>query len=276
MPSDPMSQAYAKRILDDLNVEFLLGSGSCLGAIREDGFIEWDDDVDLFVVMGINNVTEESVNTVAEAFREKGYFVSIEDGAHSRIVMTIKDFMRLSVEFTRITTDDQINVYPGIKFPAIMFTDPKEISFFGEKFLVPNPPEEYLQTKYGSEWMVPKKAGQYEKDVVENIPSVDLVGSSCKLRVVDHDEKPVPNAEVTLVTGGRSRTNDLGYAEIVLPSPDWYALVIRYPGHEQVLYMEQLEPDNIYVYRSNAASEKYSSNLGEIGTLGNLLDLELN
>ena len=79
-PMDPVvgerNLKEAKRILDDSNVEFLLGSGSCLGAIREDGFIEWDDDVDLFVVMGINNVTEASVNTVAEAFREKGYYVS--------------------------------------------------------------------------------------------------------------------------------------------------------------------------------------------------------
>jgi|TARA_B110000263_G_C15276276_1_gene496050 hypothetical protein len=276
-PMDPIlgerNLKEAQQILGNLNVKFLLGSGSCLGAIREKNFITWDDDVDLFSVIGEGDTTEDTAGMVAEAFRQNGYFVGEDEGSHSRILMTIKNFIRLSVEFARIT-DNIIHVYPGIKFPAIMFTEPKEISFLGEKFLVPNPPEEYLQIKYGSEWMVPKKAGEYEKDVVENIPSVDLVGGSCKLRVLDHEEKPVSGAEVTLVTGGRSKTNDLGYAEIILPGPDWYALVIKYTGHEQVLYMEQLEQDKVYVYRSNAALEEHSSGQGEIGTLGNLLVLE--
>ena len=276
-PMDPIlgerNLKEAQQILDNLNVKFLLGSGSCLGAIREKGFIAWDDDVDLFTVMGEGDTTEETVDIVAEEFRKNGYFVGESEGGHSKILMTIKNFVRLSVEFARIS-DNIINVYPGIKFPAIMFTEPKEISFLGEQFFVPNPPEEYLRTKYGTEWMVPKKAGQYEKDVVGNIPSADLVGSSCKLRVLDHKEQPVAGAEVTLVTGGLSKTNDLGYAEIILPGPDWYALVIKYPGHEEVLYMEQLEQDKVYIYRSNAALEERSNTEGDIGTLGNLLELE--
>jgi hypothetical protein len=276
-PMDPIfgerNLKEAQQILADLNVPFLLGSGSCLGAIREKGFIAWDDDVDLFSVIGEGDTTEETADIVAEAFRKNGYFVGTTESKNSRILMTIKNFIRLSVEFARIA-DNLIHVYPGIKFPSIMFTEPKEISFLGETFLVPNPPEEYLRIKYGSEWMVPKKAGEYEKDVVENIPSMDLVGGSCKLRVLDHEEKPVSGAEVTLVTGGLSKTNDLGYAEIILPDPDWYALVIKYPGHEQVLYMEQLEQDKVYVYRANAALEEHSNQQSEIGTLGNLLKLE--
>ena len=276
-PMDPiLGERYlkeAQQILDNLNVKFVLGSGSCLGATREKGFIAWDDDVDLFTVIGEGDTTEKTVGIVFEAFRKNGYFVAENEGSHSRILMTIKNFTRLSVEFARVT-DNLIHVYPGIKFPAIMFTEPKEISFLGEKFFVPNPPEEYLRIKYGSEWMVPKKAGEYEKDVVENIPSEDLIGGSCMLRVLDHDEKPVSGAEVTLVAGGSSKTNDLGYAEIILPGPDWYALTIKYPGHDQVLYMEELEQDNVYVYRSNAISEEYSNQEGKIGTLGNLLKLE--
>jgi hypothetical protein len=276
-PMDPIlgerNLKEAKQILDNLNVTFLLGSGSCLGAIREKNFIAWDDDVDLFAVIGEGETNEETPDIVAEAFRKNGYFVSILDGGHSKTLMFIKNFTRLSVEFTRIT-NNLIYVYPGIKFPAIMFTKPKEVGFLGDYFLVPNPPEEYLRIKYGSEWMVPKKAGYYEKDVVENIPSVDIVGGSCVLRILDYAEKPVSGADITLVAGGRSKTNDHGYAEIILPGPDWYALTIKFPGHEQVLYMEQLEQDKVYVYRANATSEEYSNNEGEIGTLGNLLKLE--
>ncbi|MDP6302861.1 MAG: hypothetical protein QF717_16360, partial [SAR202 cluster bacterium] len=63
-------------------------------------------------------------------------------------------------------------------------------------------------------------------------------------------------------------------AEIILPGPDWYALVIKYPGHEEVLYMEELEPDKSYVYRADAASNAASQASGDIGTLGDILSLE--
>ena len=77
-----------------------------------------------------------------------------------------------------------------------------------------------------------------------------------------------------LVGGGRFRTDERGYAEIILPGADWYALTIRYPGHEQVLYMEQLEPDKAYVYRADQVANIANRVSGPIGTLGSLLSLE--
>ena len=273
-PMDPLvaerNLKEIKQILDELGVVFILGSGSCLGATRDKAFIPWDDDVDLVSVIGINGLTEESADIAASAFRKKGYFVGQMDGVHSKILMTLKDRVRISLECLRIS-DDHVYAYPGIKFPAIFFTQPKEIDFLGERFLVPNPPEEYLALKYGPQWMVPRKAGEYEKDVVEKIPAVDVVGSPCRLRVLDIEGKPVPDAEVVLVAGGRSRTDQNGYAEIIVPGSDWYALIIKYPGHEQVLYMEQLEPDKSYVYRSDAASNAAKNAQSDIGTLGGIL-----
>jgi hypothetical protein len=260
----------AKQILDGLGVVFLLGSGTCLGATRDKAFVPWDDDIDLVAVVGINGLTEGSADIVAEAFRDRGYFVGEIDGAHSRTRMAVKDHVRLSVECLRII-DDKIFAYPGVQFPARMFTQPKEIEFMGEKFFVPNPPEEYLRLKYGAEWMVPKKSGAYEKDVVGQIPDAVLVGRPSRIRVLDTEGKPVPGAEVVLVGGSRSKTDGQGYAEVILPGPDWYALVIKYPGHEQVLYMEEMEPDKAYVYRADAASNTASHAPGAVGSLGNLL-----
>jgi hypothetical protein len=152
-----------------------------------------------------------------------------------------------------------------------LFTEPREIDFLGEKFLVPNPPEEYLRLKYGAEWMVPKKAGAYEKDVVEKIPDANPVGRPSRLRVLDVENEPVPGAEVVLVGGGRSRTDESGCAEIILPGADWYAMIIRYPGHERVLYMEELAPDKVYVYRAETAADAAGRISGATGTLGNVL-----
>ena len=262
-----------KQVLDQLKVVFLLGSGSCLGAVRDKAIIPWDDDIDLISVIGFNGLTEESADIVTAALRDKGYFVKEMDGAHTKARMTMKNHVRLSMEFTRII-DENIYAYPGIPLPARLFTEPKEIEFLGERFLVPNPPEEYLRLKYGAEWMVPKKAGAYEIDVVEKIPGGNPVGRPSSLRVLDEKGNPVSGVDVVLVGGGRSRTDGNGYAAIVLPGADWYALIIRYPGHEQVLYMEYLEPDNSYVYRADSGSKAAGRSSGAVGTLGNLLSPE--
>ena len=278
-PMDPAAGERAlkeaKGILDPLGVVFLLSSGTCLGAIRDDAFIPWDDDLDLISIMGSNGLTEELVDKAVATFRERGYFV-YSAGGTSRGVQSysmMKDYVRIGWECYRII-DDSISVYPKALIPATFFTQPKAITFVGEQFLVPNPPEEYLRLKYGEEWMVPKGPGLYEKDVVEKIPSADLIGRPSRLRVLDEDGTPVPGAEVVLVGGGRSKTDDDGYAEVILPEADWYALTISYPGHEQVLYMEEMEPDKAYVYRADQVTDAASHVSGPIGTLGSLLSLE--
>ncbi len=273
----PVDPAVAERnlkeikgVLDDMGVVFLLGSGSCLGAVRDGAFIPWDDDVDLLTVLGVNGLTEEKVDAAASALMGKGYFVAQGDTPKSRLKMTIKDHARISLEALRII-DGCVYSYPGIALPAEMFTNPREIDFLGDRFNVPNPPEEYLALKYGAEWMVPKKAGAYEKDVVEKMPSAELTGQPAWIRVLDLQGQPVPDADVALVGGGRSSTNAQGYAEIILPEPNWYALVVRFAGHEQVLYMEELEPDKTYVYRADSFDQRRMLAGGEVGTLGNVL-----
>lgn len=280
MYNPPMNPTVAERnlkevkqILDQLKVVFLLGSGSCLGAVRDNAFIPWDDDIDLVSVIGFNGLTEESIDATTATLRDRGYFVTEMEGAYCETRTTMKNHLRITLDFKYII-DGNVYAYPGIRLPARLFTQPKAIEFLGEKFLVPNPPEEYLRLKYGVEWMVPKKAGAYEKDVVEKIPGGNLVGRPSSLRVLDDEGRPVSGAEVVLVGGGRSRTDGNGYAEIILPGADWYALIIRYQEHEQVLYMEKLEPDRSYVYRADSASKAVGHSSGAVGTLGNLLSPE--
>ena len=270
-----------KQILDQLGVVFLLQSGSCLGAVRDNAFIPWDDDTDTASVIGLNGLTEEKIDTALALFRSNGYYCKmnysiLDRPPYSISYSVIKDYARLDWN-CMLVVDGVIRSYPGVQVPATLFTHPREIEFLGEKFFVPNPPEEYLRLKYGSKWMVPRRAGEYEKDVVEQIPSAKLVGKTCRLRVLDHEGEPVPSAEVVLVGGGSSKTDEYGYAEIILPvivGLNYYALIIRYLGHEQVLYEEEMEPDKTYVYRADSYSNKASTALGAFGTLGNVLLLE--
>ena len=57
-PMDPAAASERlkdiKRILDQLGAVFFIASGTCLGAIRDGGFIPWDDEMDMGSVIGLN------------------------------------------------------------------------------------------------------------------------------------------------------------------------------------------------------------------------------
>ena len=129
---------------------------------------------------------------------------------------------------------------------------------------MPNPPEEYLEVKYGPNWAIPKGPG-FEEEVVKKIPN-DAVLSlkqklskfftlwltpwrSGRLKVLDENGVPVVGAEITLVGVGRSKTNSKGYTKLFVPEKYDYALIVKYGEHEEVLYTEELLPGAKYVYR---------------------------
>ena len=267
IPADPaaakMVLIEAKQILDKLGIVFFLRQGTCLGAIRDHGFIPWDDDLDLGSVFGLHGFSEKSVDRVVAAFRKNGFFAKVEHHNQYIYVPMIKSAVRVDWMCYRIL-DDSIFHYPGVRLPVRLFTNLKEIEFLEEKFNVPNPPEEYLLLKYGEEWVTPKKTG-FEKDVLDLIPEAPLPGRAgrlkqflikhvmpwrtCRLRVLNHEGEPVAGADVVVAGLGRSRTNRQGYARIYLPYEDFYALVIRFGEHEEVLYEEKMTTAKTYVYR---------------------------
>ena len=258
----------AKEILDRLGVVFFLRQGTCLGAIRDNGFIPWDDDLDLGSVIGLDGLTEKSIDGVVAAFREAGFFAKVDRNDHYISVAMMKASTRMDWACYRIL-GDSIYHYPGVRIPVRLFKDLKEIDFIGERFLVPNPPEEYLRFKYGPTWMTPSKT-EWSKDIVlplsgdpvpgrlgrfnQFLTKLILKSRTARLRVLDRESKPVPAAEVVIAGMNRSRTNKQGYARFYLPCADFYAVVIRYGNHEEVLYEEQMKPGGSYVYTPDPLS----------------------
>ena len=265
-PMDPAAAARmlkeAKQILDHLGVVFFLRQGTCLGVIRDNGFIPWDDDLDLSSVIGLHGLTENSIDRVVAAFRDNGYFAKVEPNDHYISVAMMKSYIRIDW-ICHWIVDDCIIQYPGVRIPVTLVTQLKEIDFIGEKFLVPDPPEEYLRCKYGADWMTPKRTG-YEKDILELVPESPLPAPSqlsqsspilksgdSRVRVLDHSGQPVYSAEVMVAGLGSYQTNEQGYAIIDVPRGDWYALIIKYGDHEEVLYQEKLAKGESYVYNTN-------------------------
>ncbi len=279
-PLDPAVAAErlkdVKRILDEMEVVFFLGSGTCLGAIREKRFIPWDDEMDTASVIGLHGLTEETIDRVMAAFTENGYYVHVSYSARDISVSMVKSGIRADWTCHRII-GDYILQYPAAKTPLRLFKQLKEIEFIGENFLVPNFPEEYLESKYGPEWKTPKGPG-FEKDVVEQIQDGNLLNRRQKLaqffvkhvapwragriRVLDREGLAVNGAEVVVAGVGRSRTNRQGYALFYVPVTIFFAVIVRYEGHEEILYEERLTSGETYVYRPGpivTAEEHYKA-----------------
>ena len=253
----------AKRIFDGMGVVFFLRQGTCLGAIRDGALIPWDDDMDLGSVIGLHGLTKEAVDPAIEAFRSAGFYCSVDRNEYGIHASFVKSFVRIDWSCYWIL-GDSILQYPGIQIPLRMFTHLRQVEFLGDQFLVPDPPEEYLRAKYGVEWMVPKPIG-YERDVLDMIPEAPAPGRAGRLQqtlsrllmpwrltgvvVLDHDGQPAKGATVVVAGLGVSQTSRQGKVSFYLPRDDFYAVVVRWVGHEEILYLERLSPGLTYVYR---------------------------
>ena len=252
-----------KRIFDGLGVVFWLGSGTCLGAVREGRFIPWDDEMDTVCILGRHGLTEETVRRGIETFRDNGFYVKVQEDALHYSIALVKDGLRTDWTVHR-PDNGQAYEYPGIRLPMHVFDDLKEIDFIGERFRVPNPPEEYLASKYGPDWRTPKGPG-FESDVVGQVKDGSLIGrgtlllwrltggrlpASCiRVRVENREGAVVPGATVRIAGVATARANGKGEARLPVPGEQYAAMIIEYTGHREVLYGEVVSPGARYTYR---------------------------
>jgi hypothetical protein len=253
-----------KEVMDEAGITFFLRQGTCLGAIRDKAFIPWDDDIDIGSVLGLHGLSVEKIEPVVRTFRERGFITTLEHTDDFVYVPIVKPPVMVDWECYRVM-GDTVFMYPASRIPVRFFVELKKVDFIGGEFYVPNPPEEYLEAKYGPEWRVPKPAGDYEKDIISLIPDGTVYGRAQRLKqaitrrllpwrattvmVLDERGQPMNDARIIVVGLGTFRTNKHGIAKLHVPYEFWYALVIKFDGHERTLFVEKVKPAGKYIYR---------------------------
>lgn len=258
--------AEVNQVMSENNAVFFLRQGTCLGIVRDGKLIPWDDDIDIGSIYGFHGFSEETIASTVPKFKESGFLIRITRNDYNKCVTFIKDSMRIDWGCYWVI-DDAIVMYPAIRIPVHLFVNLKEVTYLGHKYLVPNPPEEYLRAKYGHDWRIPKRAGEYEGDVIDVISNSHRSGWSrsfyhlterlrwwlcTKIYIIDEKGEPLSGVEVFIPGLGVYWTDKKGAFRVILPSFDYYALKINLNDNERILYMEQLQPRTDYVYQLGA------------------------
>ena len=119
-------------IAESLGVKTFLMYGTCLGFVRDGGYIEADNDIDFGILGGGKELVAELIES---GFICKGIY---EVNGHF-----IKYNILLDVFFT-----------PAYNISGDFFKTLDEVRHNGRIFNVPHPIEEYLSNRYG-DWRVP-------------------------------------------------------------------------------------------------------------------------
>jgi len=153
-----------KRILDKEGIKFWLVDGTALGAVRSGDFIGYDEDIDLRVMAG-----DWDFSTLFKKFEADGFrcVKSINRKLYGDMPSGSKLCRRgVKVDIClgyHYPPDDAIVVLAGAPracvsvLPAKLFRGDYWTHFVGERVRVPNPPEEYLEIRYGKNWRIPAK-----------------------------------------------------------------------------------------------------------------------
>lgn len=150
-----------KKVFDKNQVPFWLDGGVCLGAVRENGFLACDFDVDV----GFLSEHDHKIPQLISELKDEGFghfHLKEHPCGQGKQISSIKDGIGVDMFIYYPRGDKRwrlmfdIDFFRTVRFipciyPDRLFHNLKKIDFmdYGVDFFLPNPPEEYLALQYG-------------------------------------------------------------------------------------------------------------------------------
>ena len=141
------------KILQMHKVPFMLSDGVLLGAIRDRNFIKWDWDVELSVK--VEDIYSKS-DDLLESLKENDFLLT-------NVTLRWKNYKicanKYGTKYSLIGffEQGQNRMRSAWVYPSEFFDKIEEHSFLGNKYMIPSPPENYLEYQYG-DWKTPVRS----------------------------------------------------------------------------------------------------------------------
>lgn len=139
----------AAAMLDSKGIGFGIIYGTLLGAVREKDFIDYDEDVDLY----IKEADREAVLSLLFELRKMGLEVARYEG-HLLSLMREDDYIDIYFFKKKIFGGWKCN---EDALPNKFFKGFDTVEFLGRTFNAPKNHIAFLERAYGSEWMIPRR-----------------------------------------------------------------------------------------------------------------------
>ena len=143
-----------KKILDKENITFWLIFGTLLGAIRENDFLKWDDNINIAIY---KEDLLPKYNILKNKFISNNFIVRKIPKPKGTKINLYKNNHKIAIEGLYLDPSYKNNKYRlsnKFKHPRKYFEEYGKINFIGETFRVPSPVEKYLKFLYKN-WKIP-------------------------------------------------------------------------------------------------------------------------
>lgn len=143
--------------LNASGIPWFITYGLMLGHIREGRILPWDGDLDI-------GIWPEDMDTAVSLFPDAQVKRQTE-----RQFKAVLQGVKLDIH-SYYRDGDTVSNYLGkqgkIRYdhPAHLFDNAQPSIFYSRNVTIPSPPEEYLETRYGVDWLTPKKVWQWNRD----------------------------------------------------------------------------------------------------------------
>jgi len=143
-------------ILETRGTPYIIEGGTLLGAIRENRFLPWDDDVGIAVA---TETVYEDRDTLVSELLSQGFTAGYRDDSYENFkINVIKNNVRYEILgwYLRGSWRRRLRY----RMPARFLRDIKSLHFFGYVFNCPSDENKYLRHFYGN-WNKVKKSGRF-------------------------------------------------------------------------------------------------------------------
>lgn len=160
-----------REVFDEFKIPLIITAGALLGIVRENRLLPWDHDLDLWT---LSTPSYTNVRSAMEKLEKLNFIpwelFKVPSGKIVHWTFHRGDF-NIGIKVIHPTKDEKFMCATGIFWgrekgvtltliPRHFIYPPAEIEFLRRKFLVPNPPEKYLETQYGN-WKVTIKDNSF-------------------------------------------------------------------------------------------------------------------